>query len=122
MKPLLYLGAALMIGAGTYGFVDFKKKSHSKEMQSLYKKEETKEVKEPIPAPDIPEVVPAAMVTTQKEAVVEIKDTVAAGNKVGKKNNKRFNLKIYSRAEPRAIEEFEEEVPAAETDTIKATQ
>ena len=63
MKPLLYIGAALMIGAGTYGFVDYKKKSRSKELQSLYTKEEKKEVKESIPAPDIPEAVPAAMVS-----------------------------------------------------------
>ena len=120
MKPLLYIGAALMIGAGTYGFVDYKKKSHSKELQSLYTKEEKKEVKESIPAPDIPEAVPAAMVTTQKETVVNAKDAVAADNKVVKKKKEKWDLKIYSRAIP--AKEIIEEVPMTEVDTIKATQ
>ena len=30
MKPLLYIGAALMMGAGIYGFVDYKKKNQKK--------------------------------------------------------------------------------------------
>jgi hypothetical protein len=118
MKPLLYIAAALMIGAGIYGFVDYKKKSQRKTLESLYTKEGNKEVKEPIPAPDIPEVGPAVMATTpREEAVVENNNTNAAG----KKNNKRLNLKIYSRAEPRAIV-IGEETPAAEPDTIKAKE
>ena len=33
MKSILYAGAALMIGASIYGFVDYKKNSHKKERQ-----------------------------------------------------------------------------------------
>jgi hypothetical protein len=121
MKPLLYIAVALMIGAGIYGFVDYKKKSQRKTLESLYTKEGNKEVKEPIPAPDIPEVGPAVMATTpREEAVVENKNTGEAGDKEGKKNNKRLNLKIYSRAIPTKV--IIEEEDATAVDTIKATQ
>ena len=44
MKSILYVGATLMIGASIYGFVDYKKTSHSKEFSNMY---EAKEVTEP---------------------------------------------------------------------------
>lgn len=114
MKPLLYIAAALMIGAAIYGFVDFKKKSHSKEFQSLYTKEATKDVKEQIPAPDVPERVPAAMATEKKETVVEEKKTNPTLKKGVKKKDKRLNAKLYSRAALER-EEFLQEVPAADS-------
>lgn len=120
MKPLLYIAAALMMGAGIYGFVDYEKKSRSREMQSLYTKEENREVKEPIPAPDIPEVVPAAVVTTQKEAVVKQKDKAVA--RKSEEKFERLNLKIYSRAIPTKQLEVVEEEPVAAVDTIAVTQ
>ncbi|MES1197913.1 MAG: hypothetical protein ABUL41_01395 [Chitinophagaceae bacterium] len=39
MKSILFIGATLMIGATIYGFVDYKKTSHSKEFRNLYEKE-----------------------------------------------------------------------------------
>lgn len=36
MKSFLYAGAALMIGASIYGFVDYKNTSHKKEFNAMY--------------------------------------------------------------------------------------
>jgi hypothetical protein len=41
MKSILYAGATLMIGAAIYGFVDYKKTSHSKEFTKMYHTGET---------------------------------------------------------------------------------
>ena len=43
MKSILYVGATLMIGASIYGFVDYKKTSHSKEFTGMYSAEKIKE-------------------------------------------------------------------------------
>jgi hypothetical protein len=43
MKSILYAGATLMIGAAIYGFVDYKKTSHSKEFTKMYDAKETTE-------------------------------------------------------------------------------
>lgn len=50
MKSILYAGAALMIGASIYGFVDYKKTSHKKQFTDMYK-----DVKENKPAPFVRE-------------------------------------------------------------------
>lgn len=109
MKPLLYIGAALMIGAGIYGFVDYKKKGHSKAFQSLYKEEQKNEVQETVTEKVAPAAIPASMGT-------EKKDTVAAGNKsagrkqVVKKQHKKLNRKQFSRAALVEKVEFVEDV------------
>ena len=36
MKKMLYAGAALMMAASIYGFVDYQKASHKKEFRELY--------------------------------------------------------------------------------------
>ena len=46
MKSILYVGATLMIGASIYGFVDYKKTSHSKEFTGMYESKEPVIVKE----------------------------------------------------------------------------
>jgi hypothetical protein len=43
MKTMLYIGAALMIGASIYGFVDYEKARHKKEFNNLYKETEVKQ-------------------------------------------------------------------------------
>lgn len=43
MKSILYVGATLMIGAGIYGFVDYKKTNHNKEFVKMYDSKETTE-------------------------------------------------------------------------------
>ncbi len=45
MKPVLYLGAMLMIGASVYGVVDYSKTNSNKKFSNMY---ETKEVNEPV--------------------------------------------------------------------------
>jgi hypothetical protein len=102
MKPLLYIGAALMIGAGIYGFVDYKKKNQSKEFQSLYREEQKKEVQEPVTTDVAPAAIPAPVVTEKIETVVVNRETVADRKHVVKKPRKRLNAKLYSRA---ALEE-----------------
>ena len=67
MKSILYVGATLMIGASIYGFVDYKKTSHSKEFSNMY---EAKEVTEP-----------AVTASGTNEAIVKI-DAVAKEKRV----------------------------------------
>ena len=118
MKPLLYIGAALMVGAGIYGFVDYKAKSNSREMQSLYTKELKMEVKELPPATDKPEtttvepVVPVREITAQDIKVEETKVPPPPPIKKAVKNKKgKVYLKQFSRA---ALEEDMDEVPLPE--------
>jgi hypothetical protein len=102
MKPLFYIGAALMIGAGIYGFVDYKKKNQSKEFQSLYREEPKKEVQEPVTADVAPPPIPAPVVTEKIETVVVDKKTSSGSKQVVSKKRKKLNAKLYSRA---ALEE-----------------
>jgi hypothetical protein len=98
MKPLLYIGAALMIGAGIYGFVDFKNKNQRREFQSLYRQEQPKKFQAPAPVKPGP-AIPGSL-TEKKDTVVV--NTAASGKPVIKKKNKKFTSKQFSRA---ALEE-----------------
>lgn len=42
MKSILYVGATLMIGAGIYGFVDYKQTRNKKEFKEMYGEEKAK--------------------------------------------------------------------------------
>ncbi len=53
---MLYAGAALMIGASVYGFVDYKKNSHRKEFTRMYTEEKKTE--------------PVAVSTTEKNNAI----------------------------------------------------
>jgi nitrogen regulatory protein PII-like uncharacterized protein len=107
MKPLLYIGAALMMGAGIYGFVDYKKKNRSKEFQSLYREEQKKDVQAPVTETVVPAVVPAPVVTEEKETVVLNKETVDSRKQDIKKIHKKLSSKQFSRA---VVEEYVDEV------------
>lgn len=98
MKSIMYIGAALMIGAGIYGFVDYKEKSHSRELQSLYTKEKKKEVIEPLPAKAEPAVITVPEATEQKEPNVEVDKTPTPAKKALKKKKEKVNLRQFSRA------------------------
>jgi hypothetical protein len=110
MKSLLFIGATLMVGAGIYGFVDYKKKNESKQFKALYK-EEKPVVQQPTQQP-APEVVtsPVPAVVAQRE--VENKKNAAKMNV--KSKPPKFSPKQFSRAIPteEAIEEMV--VPAEE--------
>ncbi len=77
MKPVLYLGAMLMIGASVYGIVDHSKTKNNRKFSNMY---ETKEVKEPVivkedPVPLTEEKVKAPGKKTKKMAIKEtVKD------------------------------------------------
>lgn len=42
MKPILYAGAIIMIGASTYGFADYKKTVRNKAFKNMYQENEKK--------------------------------------------------------------------------------
>ena len=108
MKSLLFIGATVMVGAGIYGFVDFKKKEQSAAFKSLYKEEK------PVVQPPAPEVVtfqvPNAVATAieEKEPVVEKKVI----KKNAKNKPKKFLPRDFSRA--KIGDEVLEEVPLEE--------
>ncbi len=49
MKSILYVGAALMVGASIYGFVDYKNTSHKEEFAGMYDEEK---VSTPVVVPE----------------------------------------------------------------------
>lgn len=114
MKSILYVGATLMIGAGIYGFVDYKKANQNKEFRSLYNEAHEKEPaaktkpvvgKEPgiKPMPQNESISPAE----KKQAPLANKGTEnTAGKKI--KKRKKVNYKAFSRA---PMTEFTLEVP-----------
>jgi hypothetical protein len=80
MKPILYVGAALMVGASIYGFVDYKKASQKREFSNMYEAtEKTNEVlpaKETInenePVNDVkPEMTKKLVIPVKKELIKE---------------------------------------------------
>ena len=79
MKSILYVGDTLMIGAGIYGFVDYKKTNHKKEFVKMY---DSKDVIEPVN--DIKNVkeIPEKRETEIKEKTV-IKKQIPKNDKVG---------------------------------------
>jgi hypothetical protein len=116
MKPLLLIGAALMAGAGIYGFVDYKKTNLRKEFQTLYKEGPTKDVQVSTPAPPevdpVPTDVPVYVVKNGK--VVPEKPAVTE-KKLSKKP-KKLRKEQFSRA---AMEEFQVEVPLEPEKKVK---
>lgn len=96
MKVILYTGAALMIGASIYGFVDYKQARSKKEFNAMYaapvpvRTEETVSVAEPAVATGI---TPAA-VAEKKEGE---KKTAPVKKKTIKKKKRKFSTKLFSR-------------------------
>lgn len=98
MKTLIYTGAVLMIGAGIYGFVDYKNKEGNKRFENLYKNESTDvaDVK-PIPVVEKEPVI-EVKVEPKKEEVVRNMPEVIPAKKTFKKKKRVFNTKLFSRA------------------------
>lgn len=125
MKPVLYIGAALMIGAGIYGFVDYNKKSHSKKFQNLYtkeaKQEEANQEEVPPPAPTgIPEIMAADIPALVKDTIADTQPATVPPKKATKKKHKKLGVRLYSRAA--LDEEMITEVPLVVDTTVKAIQ
>jgi len=88
MRSILYAGAALMIGASIYGFIDYKKTSHKKEFAGMYK--ETK----PVTAPDpVKENASDKSETTTLETKKIIKDLNTVVTDKGKATDKKTEIK-----------------------------
>lgn len=77
MKSMLYVGAALMIGASIYGFVDYKQTHHKKEFKNMYDHPEKK----------------TAEVTDEKKAVDEKTDVVSNVTTSKPEVNKKSKVK-----------------------------
>ena len=106
MKPVLYVGAALMISASIYGFVDYKKTTRKEEFRKMY--EEKKES----PVITTP-AVETKLVSPEKNAVKETqpaekgKKTASSSFKTRKvKGAKKLNYKEFSRAPLREEQEI----------------
>ena len=98
MKPLLLIGAALMVGAGIYGFVDYKKANLKKEFKALYNEEPIKDVQMPtLPPPEVEPVPTDVPVYGVKNGEVVVEKPAATSKKVEKKHPD-LQLKEFSRA------------------------
>ncbi len=106
MKSILYVAAALMIGASIYGFVDYSKTSRHKEFTNMYNENETGEPeikKEDVITDDIlPAVKSEQTEVVEKEAVkeeakTELKEAI---NTIVKKFKKKRSIdyESFSRA------------------------
>ncbi len=103
MKSILYVGATLMIGAGIYGFVDYKQTSRKKEFGKMYAEKKITEpevISNNITAQPLVEKKETATTETSADTKkAELKKTSTASKKTAKKVKKRktLNTKMFSR-------------------------
>lgn len=111
MKSILYAGAALMIGASIYGFVDYKKTSHKKEFNNMYDEEKKK------PAETIP--IDNSITGNVKEEIINKKETKVSKKETMtvKKKSKKIDAELFSRAPLR--DEIKEVTQPRKTDPKK---
>jgi hypothetical protein len=95
MKSILYVGAALMIGASIYGFVDYKKSSKQKGFSKMYEPgPETVVTKK-----EEPKVLPAVVKTDAPAEVKESSPVKEAAKTIKRtKKKRRFQYSEFSRA------------------------
>ena len=101
MKSILYAGAALMIGASVYGFVDYRQNSRNTEFKNLY------EEKQPAMTPEAPKT---------EKAIVPVREI----SKVTKKMKKAAPVivKISNKELVTPVEIIEPEKPAVNTSEL----
>jgi len=117
MKSILYAGAALMIGASIYGFVDYKQSSRKKEFKKMYldenvnTKDDEKNVAEVNSFPENKKEI-----TTDPPEITTKTGTPSKENKVFKKakKKKKINTRFFSRAPLREEQEDELAPPPKE--------
>jgi hypothetical protein len=126
MKSVLYVAAALMIGASIYGFVDYSKTKGSKEFDSMYEEKKTADlviVEERKPVSDVAPAVktgPSRKVKEEKVETVKVSKVNVVKKSTDKlKKKRKINYKSFSRAPLKEEEEVIEELPAAKEVTIK---
>lgn len=121
MKAILYTGAALMIGASIYGFVDYKQTSRKKEFKTMYAEPAAAATEEPktVTGPAITTGTKTEPVTVTE--IKEIKKSTVAVKKKPVKKKRSFSTKLFSRG---ALDErYIKPVPPDDikTDTKKTT-
>lgn len=100
MKSVLFVGAALMIGASIYGFVDYKKTSHDKKFTRMYEDEKatvTPVTTEPV-VTDRADVSPATAEEVSEKTTAAATDPAKKTAPVKKKKYKRIRAELFSRA------------------------
>ena len=103
MKSILFVAAALMIGASVYGFVNYSKTSRQKEFKNMY---EEPVVKSPSVAEEQKQagiVQPVTDLKKSEETVKAEQPVKTTVKKMGKKKKRTFNYKSFGRA---ALKEF----------------
>jgi len=96
MKAILYVGGALMVAAGIYGFIDYKKSSYDKNFKTLY--ENKKEVAVPAEKKEI------ATAKEEPAKVAAVKNKELNQNSTGDKKSvvvkkkRKVSLNKFSRA------------------------
>ncbi|MBL0233620.1 MAG: hypothetical protein IPQ08_08135 [Chitinophagaceae bacterium] len=119
MKKMLYAGAALMIGASIYGFVDYKRTSQKKEFKTLYS--EKKQVEKPNLTDEKTVVVEKADITEPVTNVKEVKKTNNnVRTEVKKAGTRKFRFKEFGRGRIPDEEEIVEEKEVIVADSVTA--
>lgn len=95
MKSVLYVAAALMIGASIYGFVDYSKTSRHKEFKTMY---DEPQVKEPVAAEEktLVNIAPETISKKEQPEVITEKPVKKPVKKIKKKRT--IDLESFSRA------------------------
>lgn len=101
MRSILYAGAALMIGASIYGFIDYKKTSSKKEFAAMYK--EPKSVAPPDPLKENENDKAGTITLESKKVIKNLNIAVtdkgrATGKKTEIKKKRKFRFSEFSRA------------------------
>jgi hypothetical protein len=115
MRSILYAGAALMIGASIYGFIDYKKTSHKKEFSGMYKETKTVTVPDPVKENESDKT----ETTLESKKIIKDLNTVVTDKGKGTdkkteiKKKRKFRFSEFSRAPLRD----EEKVIIDEQDT-----
>ena len=131
MKSILYAGAALMIGASIYGFVDYSQASNKKEFNDMYTVEKEKPAvatlktdndqptKQAIRKEDKTgekkNVTPVNIKAKKEDKSEKYADEKKEKNNV-KKGKRKLSTKLFSRA---PLREDMEELPAPKNETKK---
>ena len=112
MKSILYVGATLIIGAGIYGFVDYKQTHNKKEFKEMYENEKgikpveiindkkTSSFEKNVPGQKQPvsdkKMVPAETRMIEKTRITsQVSNNSGVGKKIKKK--RKFSTKLFSR-------------------------
>jgi hypothetical protein len=102
MKPVLYVGAMLMVGATIYGFADYKKTSDTKEFKKMYSEVEegtaaTTDESNPVFINAAAKTIAATAPVPPPPAAIVPEENLPA-KAVKKSKRKKLNYKEFSRA------------------------